>query len=71
MREDIYTSIILGKFKTENIKYIIYGTGKVADIYYDKIANETSEESIVCFIDEKMPINEYRGKKVLDRKSVV
>lgn len=70
MREDIYTSIILGKFKTENIKYIIYGTGKVADIYYDKIANETSEESIVCFIDEKMPINEYRGKKVLKCRDI-
>lgn len=70
MKEDIYTNIILDGFKVENVKYIIYGTGKIADIYYDEIVREISDEGVVCFINEKMSLNEYKGKKVVKCREI-
>ena len=65
MQDNIYIQAILNGFSVENIPYIIYGTGKIADIFYEKIAESTSSDNVLGFINEKLDIKEYQGKQVM------
>lgn len=70
MQEEIYLEAILNDFQVENKQYIIYGTGKIADIFYDKIVQETSKDNILGFINEKLDIKEYKGKPVMKCREI-
>lgn len=65
MDSKIYEKIILGNFNPEQEKkYVIYGTGKVADVFYEKITIEIGEEHVLCFINEKEDLETYHEKEV-------
>lgn len=70
MQEEIYIEAILNDIQVENKQYIIYGTGKIADIFYEKIVQETSEDNILGFINEKLDIKEYKGKTVMKCREI-
>lgn len=65
MQDNIYIQAILNGFLVENIPYVIYGTGKIADIFYEKIVEFTSSDNVLGFINEKLDIDEYQEKPVM------
>lgn len=64
-----YEKMVLGGFEVEDVDYIIFGTGKVADIFYDKIVTDLGER-VLCFINEQHDMEEYRGKPVYKCKDL-
>ncbi|MBE5946737.1 MAG: hypothetical protein E7259_07350 [Lachnospiraceae bacterium] len=66
---DEYEAMVLGGFEVEDVDYIIFGTGKVGDIFYNKIF-ESIGDRVLCFINEQQDIKDYRNKPVYKCKEI-
>lgn len=71
MNDSILRQIVLKNI--ENLKqhdFVIYGTGKIAEIYYEFLTEKFGEKSIVFFIDNKKRSDTFKNRNVYTIKEL-
>lgn len=72
MNDSILRQIVLKNIKDlKQHDFVIYGTGKIAEIYYEFLTEKFGEKSIVFFIDNKKHSDTFKNRNVYTIKELM